>query len=193
MIPENRLSTTPQVSEFADARALASTNLVNYETGGVNISDSSQGLMVQTWRGQLIGNDITLDVPSNPLITPYIVYSGTSITEFSFTFDQLMRPVVAFVQNKSSKLYWYDSSVASYVTVDFGASFSNPRVTLDDKRLTSTTDSDVILAYIENNALYYRQQRDRFLTPRLLYVGVTSLITIGFGKNNRLLFKVTPT
>ena len=44
----------------------------------------------------------------------------------------------------------------------------NPRVTLDDKRRGQTSSSDVILAYLRAGSLYYRQQRDRYLTEYLL-------------------------
>ena len=191
MIPENRLSSEPQSSAFAGARSLSATKLLNYETGGIGISDSSQGLMVQTWRGRYIGNNIILDVPSNPSVSSFIAYSGAAITEFSFSFDQLMRPVVVLIQYGNCIVKWYDSSINDYVVIDFGDVITNPRVSLDDKRPAHTTDSDIIFAYLRDNNLYYRQQRDRFQIEILLRIGVYELFKIGFGINNRFLFEVS--
>jgi len=191
MLPNNTLSTTVQYSNFIGARNSTTSNILDYETGGINVFDSSQGIQVQSWRGRLIGDDIILDVPNNINITPYLAYSGTNISEFSFTFNQNMNPIVVFVQSGSSKMYWYDSSLGGYTVTDYGNTVTNPRVSLDDKRLEQTSNSDVIFAYIREGSLYYRQQRDRFTIERLLRNNCSYLKKIGMGTNNRFLFQGT--
>ena len=191
MIPNSILSTTVMSSDFLGVKNINSTNTINYETGGANISDTTQGLLVQSWRGRLIGDDIILDVPDNILISPHVAYSAAGITEFSFTFNQNMNPIVVFVQSGSSKMYWYDSSLGGYTITDYGNTVTNPRVALDDKRLEQTSNSDVIFAYIKEGSLYYRQQRDRFTIERLLRNNCSYLKKIGMGTNNRFLFQGT--
>jgi len=191
MLPNNTLSTTVQYSNFIGARNSITSNILDYETGGINVFDSSQGIQVQSWRGRLIGDDIILDVPDNINVTPHIAYSAAGITEFSFTFNQNMNPIVVFVQSGNSKMYWYDSSLGGYTITDYGNTVTNPRVALDDKRLEQTSNSDVIFAYIKEGSLYYRQQRDRFTIERLLRNNCSYLKKIGMGTNNRFLFQGT--
>jgi len=192
MIPDYRLSTTSSPADFLGGRALVGNKLLDYETGGIGLNDASQGIDVQIWRGRYIGLDIVLDVPDNPEILPITVLTiaGSSITEFSFTFDQLMNPIVAYVQGGESKLNFYDSSVSAYVTVNYGTSVSNPRLSFDDKRDSQLSESDVIFAYIENNSLYFRAQRDRFLTAYLLQTGVKKLQKIGMNVALEMQFNV---
>jgi hypothetical protein len=191
MLPENRLSTVAIPSTFLGGRSLTTSKILDWETGGIGIGDPSQGLQVQTWRGRLVGNDIILDVPDNPGVTPYTVYSGAGITEFSFSFNQLMSPLVIFVQSDSVKMYWYDSTVSNYVVTDYGNLLSHPKLALDDKRKTQTGNSDIIFAYIKDSSLYFRMQRERFLVPHLLKTNETYLHSIGMAVNNRFLFRTT--
>jgi hypothetical protein len=186
-------------------RALEGSTVLDYETGGVAIADSSQGLAVQTWRGRLLSDTTTLttrsihtytgmvhivlDVPDSPTISPFVVSSASGIKAFSFTFDQLMRPVVSFIQDNHAKLYWYDSSVEAFVVTDFGSGVTSPKVTLDDKRATQVSSSDVIFAYVENSNLYFRAQRDRFTVPYLLRIGIAALLKVGMTANYRLKFQ----
>ncbi len=186
MLPDNVLSSAPVNAAFSGARALPVTRLVDYEDGGVAIQDPSQGSQYQRWRGRLLGNEIILDAPE---VEPFAVYSGADITEFSFTFDQNMRPAIAFVQNGVAKLRWFDSQAGQQVITDIGAGVITPRVTLDDKRFTQSANSDIILSYVRDGGLYYRQQRDRFTIERLLDAGPhKGLIKIGMGSNLRLQF-----
>ena len=205
MIFEQRLSTALVDAPFIGGRALEGSTVLDYETGGIAITDSSQGLAVQTWRGRLLSDTVTLtpeniggytgvvhvvlDVPDNPVISPFVVLSDIGITEFSCTFDQLMRPIVSFVQSGRTMLYWYDTTVESFVISDYGVNVTSPKVTLDDKRASQVSDSDVIFAYIENNKLYFRAQRDRFTVAYLLHDGIAALLKVGMSSNLRLKFK----
>src|SRR5690606_945846 len=97
-------------------------------------------------------------------------------------FDQLMNPTFCFVEDGSTKLRWYDTLVGQTVTTDYGPDYISPKVSLDDKHDNSGVN-DVIFAYIRNNRLYYRQQRDRYqieyqvsdeLVRRIQKIGMTS-------------------
>lgn len=185
MMPDNVLSTVPVNAAFSGARALPVTRLVDYEDGGIAIQDPSKGSQYQRWRGRLLGNDIILDAPE---VEAFTVFSGADITEISFTFDQNMRPAIAYVEAGVAKLWWFDTVAGAQVVSTYPGAIT-PRVILDDKRFTQTSNSDVILGYVRDGALYYRQQRDRFTIERLLDAGPhVGLVKIGFNVQLRLQF-----
>jgi hypothetical protein len=189
MIPNNVLSTTPAPAPVTGARARAVSNTVDFEDGGIALQDPSQGSQYQQWRGRLLGEDVVLDAPT---VAPVTIYSAPNITEISFTFSQNMDPALAFVQAGMAKLFWFDSVVGSNVVTEFPDAVT-PRVILDDKRFTQTTNSDIIFAYLRSGALYYRQQRDRFQVERLLDAGpYAGLVKIGFNSQLRLQFFLLP-
>lgn len=159
MLPDNTLSTQPIPTRFSGARSLPITKTVDYEDGGIAFNDPSQGLLYQRWRAKIVGDDIVFD---SPAVTPVVVFTRPGITEISFTFDQNMRPVIAFFAGGRGYLRWYDTAVGNQVVTPLAEDVITPRVTLDDKRATQSGISDIILAYKRGNNLYYRQQRDRF-------------------------------
>lgn len=191
MIPEDRLSTDPEPGTILGGRGQTVSAVLDYETGGIGIADSSQGLWVQVWRGRLVSGEILLDVPSNPSIPVFSLFSGTGITEFSFSFDQLMRPLVVFVQEGRSKMYWFNPITSGYGVTDYGSAVINPRLSLDDKRPTLINSSDVIFAYVKNSTLCFRLQRERFEVERTLVSGVSGLAKLGMSDKNRLQFETT--
>lgn len=192
-LPENRLSIEPARAPFIGARAFPTSKIVDYEDGGVGIQDVSEGLLFQRWRALLFNpgqsdSYVQLDAPS---VTPFALVSLPGLTEISISFDQLMQPTLAYVQDGIAYLRWYDSAAAEYVTDTIGAGIITPRVSLDDKRYIASNgyqSSDVILAYVKGGNLYYRQQRDRYTIERLLKTGVKPLIKIGFNRGLRFQF-----
>jgi len=187
MIPGNSLTATATPSTFSGARGLPVTKTVDYEDGGVAIQYPTQGLLVKRWRARLVGPDVIVDAAD---VEPFVLISGAGITEISLTFDQNMRPTLAFVQDGVAKLRWFDSLPGEVVTTSY-AGIRTPRITLDDKRYTQTSSSDIILAYIRvsDGALCYRQQRDRFQIERVLDEGPhKGLIKIGFSRQLQLQF-----
>lgn len=185
-LPGESLSTNPMPSQFVGGRSLAVSSRQDYETGGIALQDPSQGLRVQTWRARLIGQAVVIDADT---VAPVTWYSAPGITEISLSFDQNMRPVLAFVQDGVAKLRWFDPVAGAVVVTNIGAGVVTPRVALDDKRRFGVPDSDVLLAYLRGGALYYRQQRERFLTERLLHAGPHyRLIKIGMGRGLRMQF-----
>ena len=186
-LPDNILSSSPITANFIGGRANEITNVLDYETGGKDIGDASDGKQVQIWTGTLVGNDIILE---SPLTAPVVVYSGENITEFSFTFDQLMRTVIAFVQDDVAKLYWYDSEEEDYVVTAIADGARTPRVSLDDKRTSQDGTSDIIVAYVTDaRELYFQMQRDRYDTSYLLESDVSGILNkIGMTDGLRFMF-----
>jgi hypothetical protein len=193
MMPGNSLSTSSSPAPFFGARSLPVTPIVDYEDGGIAINDASQGLLYQRWRAILfrpgeVDSYVQLDARE---VAPFTLLELPNITEISIAFDQLMRPTLAFVRNGVAYLRWFDSVPGQYVTDEIGAGIVTPRVSMDDKRFLATNGyqlNDVILAYVRDGNLYYRQQRDRFLIERLLAEGVKPLIKIGFSRGLRFQF-----
>lgn len=181
-LPDGVLSTTAQPYSFSGARSLSVTKVVDFENGGIAINDASQGLNVQRWRARLIDGDVIVDAPA---VDEFTLISGAGITEISLAFDQNMRPALAYMESGSAKLRWYDSTVPGYDIITLPAGSATPRITMDDKRTTQAGISDIILAYVRSGTLYYRQQRDRFLTEYALTTGITTGL-IKIGMNNRL-------
>jgi hypothetical protein len=196
MLPNNVLSSIDMVSPILGARSKVdqlfydlNLSTVDYDDGGIGLNDPSQGLFYQEWKGEIIDNAIVL---SAPVVIPTVVYIGLTgfISEISFTFDQNMRPAVAFVEEGQSKLMWFDSALGGNVVDNIPGSF--PRLFLDDKRPNQNKESDIILGYVLSNNLCMRMQRDRFKIEYVLKTGVTGrFITIGMGANLRLQFPFT--
>lgn len=195
MIPMGRLSTQPVSAAFIspdDTDGVESFEfgpLTDYELGGKDISDASEGLEVKIWKAEVTeAGEVYFSAPEVPQAL-YITLPGT--TEFSFTFDQNMRPVLAYMQAGEAKFRWYDALTGTYVTTTLPVGSNYPKVALDDKREYQTTlgDNDVILAYLRAGTLYYRQQRDRYeVEYTLASVPNARLLRIGMNMVGRLQF-----
>lgn len=193
-LPGDSLSTAPAPSDFLGGRALTLTKEHDFETGGVALNDASQGHFVQIWDAQ-IEVSRTVIVLRNEAGFESTIYEGVDITEISVTFDQNMRSTFAFVEADQAKLEWFDTSIGNKVITNFGFDVRNPRVSLDDKRSRQVANSDIILSYIRDGNLYYRQQRDRYETERLLASNVlptpeSYLRRTGMSSANRFQFEI---
>lgn len=189
MLPDNRASVFPIPGRFCWPDSLVTSRLVDYELGGLAINDASQGLMVQRWTLSYRANtDVVLKPDSG---SETVLFSTSEIEELSLAFDQNMRPHVAYAKADHVHLWWFDTTEGDYVFTDFGVGRC-PRLALDDKRPTQVLTSDIIFAYIRGANLYYRQQRDRFATERLLRSNIdarTRLKNIGMSQNWRMQFE----
>lgn len=165
-LPLNEFSSTPAPAAFmAPDSRLRLDLLVDYELGGVDLFDASQGLMVQVWEARVSGGVVQVKPESAGTWTDVLTDSG--ITEIALAFDQNMRPVVAYVAGGVAKMRWFDTVPAAFVTTTFTGA-SSPVVTMDDKRALQMITNDVLLFYIKAGSVYCRQQRDRFSVERLL-------------------------
>lgn len=148
--------------------------------GGVGISDPSGGLAYQLWHGvlEVDTGTVLLDAPNTP---QFVLYSEAGITQMDFSFDQNMKPCLAFTQNGEAKFWWYDVNLDAYQILDLGAGASTPIALMDDKRAQLIGSSDVIVFYIRDGRLYYREQRDRYEVEYYSNIsGVRRLMRVGF-------------
>ncbi len=189
MLPDNRVSALTLPGRFHAPDNERTSLLSDPEMGGIALNDPSLGLKVQKWTVSYQGIDV---VVTPEVGSPTVLFSTSSITELSLAFDQNMRAVVAYRKDGHLYLWRWDFVAAGYITSDFGVGYS-PRLALDDKRVSQFGSSDVIFAYIQGNELKYRQQRDRYLTERVLRSGLdpaTRLRTIGMNRNWRFQFEL---
>lgn len=194
MMPGDALSTAPVRAVFIGARGLGVSATVDYEDGGVALNDPSRGLLYQRWRGRVLDagrpESRFMLKPENGDETLWFATPG--ITEASFSFDVNMQPALAYVVGGEGFFRWYDPVLEGFATLALPEGTVTPRVLLDDKRFLASEGyflSDVLLAYVRDGALYYRQQRERYEVERLLAEGVTPLIKIGFTRALRVQFQ----
>lgn len=187
MIPEGRLSSTPVPAPFVDSFETSSP-LVAIEYGGIALNDAKEGIRVKPWtlRYDKSSGDLLLSADG---VATVALFNRPDITEVSFAFDRNMQPFVAFVQSGQAKLWFYDDQVPGFIfwETELGSA-KNPRCTHDDKRITQSGVSDIVLAYVRNGQLYYRQQRDRYAVEYFLAAGVQKLHRIGMNRKMRLQF-----
>ena len=161
----------------------------DYELGGIALNDPSQGLQVRNWRLTLVGNEVR--VAGDPYTTETVVFTEAGITEVSMAFDANMQPAVAYLAFSIAKLRWYDATVPGYDTVILPSDARSLALTMDDKRDSAAAYRDVMLFYFRTNRLFYRQQRERFLTERLLATFVAADLEIArVGMNDALRLQI---
>lgn len=190
MLPGDRLSTEPDPKPFLEPIASRMKPLEDTERGGVGLSDPSLGLQVKTWHAYYNEPDVVVEAEG---VEPTVLFSRPGLTHLSLAFDQNMRPCVAFVQAGEAWLWWYDSQASGQVFTQLAGNVVTPRVTTDEKRPNQLGVSDIILAYLRDGGLYYRQQRDRFGTERLLAMtDASQLLEVGMNVGLRLQFRLLP-
>lgn len=193
MIPEQRFSSQAIKGQLVNPWSRQAN--VSRHWGPIALQDPSQGLLVKLWqmRAMQDGSDLLLSASG---VAEYAWYThNRPIEQVSLAFDQNGRPVVAFVDSDGAAfLRWFDPTPNEIVTVAIGYA-TTPRVTLDDARAFNGANSDVILGYVRDGVVRYRQQRDRFTieyTPPIGPGGEPALATtlrhISMNSNLRLEF-----
>lgn len=187
MIPDGVLSDTPVVAPFLEQVNRRSLPLIDFERGGVAIGDTSSGLRALLWTAEYTGGSVMLSSDTHPAS---VLFTRAGITQISLAFSQNMAPAIAFVDGDGSWLWWEDAALGGYTFVALPGA-TTPRICLDEKREPLLNTSDIILAYIKDNDLCYRQQRDRFLVEYVLAEDVDAeLVAIGLNTANRLQFRM---
>jgi len=200
MIPNNSLAFPARISSFKSPKNLPTSPILDYSIGGVGISDPSKGLNYQTWTGTVINPGIStsyiqISSPNTPATT---ILSSPTITWMRLSFDQNMHPFLSFVDQNGPAYYWFDPTIPGNIIVRMAATVQTPNCVMDDTNAFATrlNTNDIILSYLNNNNLCYRQLRDRFSTEYVLLVNVPSLVVApsltktGMNLLNRLQFEI---
>lgn len=168
--------------------------LVDYERGGVAVGNVSEGLRGYSWAARY-------DEPTSQVLlyredkgedSAVVLVTRPNITRLALSFDQNMRPVLAWVDSTGCFLWYFMPSSSGFGQVQIpGAGY--PCVTLDERRPELISDSDVLLAYTRDGNLYCRAQREAYNVEHLLYSGVPSpdLLAFGMSKQLRLQWRLT--
>ena len=186
-LPTPLLATTNTPRDFVYPRSKHYPLTESWDNGGVALSDPSEDLNKYVWQAWTDGTSIM--VKRDDLEDVHTIVTDFDITEIDLTFDQNMRPCLAYVAGGISKLYWYDTQKGEAVTEVFPL-IRCPRVSLDDKRRFNVGNSDIIFAYQKGNNLCYRLQRERYKIEYILKTNTAKrlLWRIGMGQHNRFLF-----
>lgn len=204
MIPNKTLAALAAKAEYLFPDDRPTSPLISYEMGGAGIQDATQGLRVQVWTLESNYYGAYLSAPNTPAyrlfdasqIDAYRGTTNSTITEVSLAFTQLMQPFAAFVAGKMAGYYWFDSVSHKYTFSDLPPDAEQhpvltPRCCLDDKRPRETGNSDIILAYVRDNVLYFRAERDRYTVEyTLLTQAPFTLDQVGMNEKGRLQFRV---
>ncbi len=196
MLPANRFSTTAIVADFLAGDDLPRSKLQDFERGGIDIGDPSEGLAYQTWELRAIGREVRVRPYPDGTYTTLFTWDG--IQEVAFAFDQNMQPIVAFKADNLWRLRWFnpEPGVNGYTYTSLPG-VRDVRMTLDEKRELVRDFSDVLVFYLKDNptiqpqAVYMRLQRDRYeIEYRIgnLPTGANVLDKVGMSKNLRIRF-----
>lgn len=181
MFPDNQLSTSSIYAAFFVPNRI--DQLIDYEWGGIDLYDSSQGLKVKLWTAYYENGMIKAKTDN----VVHDLISISDVSALSIAFDLNMQPILSYVVNDEVFLWWYDTAVAQHVTSNFGSSIITPQLSLDERRELNSASADVIFAYIKQGRLCIRLQRDRYQIEYELGAG-QALIQIGMMTNNRFGF-----
>lgn len=139
--------------------------------GGVAIGDTSEPLYKYIWDGEYDKDTGSFsfwrrDLGKNTKTT---VFEGKKdILSIDFCFDQNMRAFITYEQNYQSYYWHFNAENSTYDEVILENTVRFPRCCLFTAQPYSIPDSDVIIAYIKNNKLLFRVQRERFLKEYLI-------------------------
>lgn len=171
--------------------------LVDYELGGFELNNSDQGLAVQWWKLEYDGVDKLVLTPLQFGQSIELLTGIPNVTEVSLAFSGNMDPHVTYVSNGIPYLWWFDSQKNGgqmELTNYSSQGITSPRLTYDiHNPIIDSALADVIFAYIRNNNLYYRRQKERFGVERVLkdqlWNGV-KLNKVGLNQGNRLQYEI---
>lgn len=173
MLPENKLSKDPIDGDFMVPEKV--DELEDY-----SLHFSSREVVRCYYEGQ--------NIRYSHMGVVYDVLTVPDLTALSFTLDQNLRPLLVYVQNKKTYMYWFNSAIGKMEVKLWGEGYLTPQVALDDLRIENSSQIDIIFAYIKDENLCIRYQRDRFTTETVLGPS-DRLFQIGALNNHRFGFK----
>ena len=157
--------------------AISLTYLTSFTVGPDVQGDASVGVLRRTWKVRDVGGTIKVARATDAgdgweAETDLFTYTGAAIVELDCAFEQAGRIVVVAERPTGAGgsaeiwIYWYDPSLANFTFDQLGEG-RTPRCVLDNPY--DPTDSDILLFYINdtNDAVAFRQQRDRYATEYL--------------------------
>lgn len=163
MIPE--ITDVLQVGFITPTR---NSGYIDYELGTSAIATPSSNGFTELW--SCYYDKVTGAIQLFKVSDPEAKSTVTSVMNaryIGFAFDQNMRPSVCYSLGDDAYLYWFDSMLGTF-TITHIPNAVTPCVNLDDPRAISSAVNDIVLAYISNDQLCVRYQRERFLIEHIL-------------------------
>jgi len=196
-LPNNQASSVPVIADYISPYSRHTELLEDYEYGGIALNDGTQGLEVQVWYlwyndDETSPNYGDFTVSAEDTLETAVVLNVPNVTRCGLAFNQNMDVCIAYeTSDCNAQIYWWDPVPVAYTTYALPGGSKNISCCFDDHRATQTGYGDIIVGYIRAGTLYYRQERDRFLTERSLgTVGGGVLHKVGMTRNLRLKFDV---
>jgi hypothetical protein len=165
----------------------------DYELGGTALNDPSFGLQVKDWKFFYTSFDGSVIVGPAAGGAGSVLFTRLGVTEVSGAFDQNMNPAVTFIDGTGAWLWFFDTALNAYTFFELPPGTRTPFLTMDDKRPTANTYNDILLFYVLNTNLVYRQQRNRFAVERILYSfngPEVDILRVGMNKGLRVQIEV---
>jgi|GEM_PF-2918932 len=178
MIPNNLWSSDTSLKPFNTyGQSKPEDSSINYHfitLGPEEVSLSSNSLTDSWWLFEYADSVIKLyKHDGDNFIYHSELFTPITCVSLSAAFDQLGKPLVFFDTGSDLRLWWYDPELSEHTKTIFGVG-TNPFATFDLKYAVDIATSDILLFYIRDGDIYYRQQRDRYsieyTTPVTPYV-----------------------
>lgn len=182
MLPDNVLSSAAIFGGFLVPDRI--NDLIDYEWGGKDLLDTAEGMQVKIWT--CFYEDGWIIITDNAGLR-YSILEVANVTQLGFAFSLSMRVYITYVADGRAYFYWYDTSSSAYVTTDYGVETITPQLSLDDIRSSQSANADIIFAYVRDDILYTRLQRDRFQIEYEMGAA-NQLVQIGMTSNYRFAF-----
>ncbi|WP_345842593.1 hypothetical protein [Shewanella algae] len=165
MIPNNLWINDSTRSAYADRAgkpSYASLNLHTLALGPYEYENNQSEPFTTWWLFELVGTSLNVYkmVNGDPVFEEELAIIS-SATELSATFDQNGSPVIFNSDGMELELHWYDPVSAGYTSSSLGSG-GYPFATFDMRYAVNSASSDVIIFYLRDGNIYYRQQRDRY-------------------------------
>lgn len=188
MFEGNRLSSYPVPARYTGAGVRPTYRTVDFEDGPIFYGDTSAGASYQVWGTYLRDGVVWIEAPTSRLKDALLAAPYNLITDVSIAFNMNADLHVVWVEQGETFFRWYSTLDAKFIVWKLPEGTRTPRLTLDDKRPSATSVSDIILSYIDSTGrLLCRIQRDRFGIEYVLDDGpYLGLDKVYFSVSNRL-------
>ena len=158
--------------------------------GPISLSDTSKGLAYKFWA--VAFDPITKEILLIEDGVETVLYTETEdVDSMSISFTQNASVSVSTVTaSKLLKLYWYDIAIPDYTVDILETLVSQAELSMDMISHPADPHSDILLAYIKEQELFVRVQREDYLVARVTVANDVKAITaIGMSETRR--FQIT--
>jgi hypothetical protein len=176
------------VRDFIDPYGRPYDPTISWCPGGIDLNNGDSGREQQLWYATFNETMIMIFKEFGGLQD---AIPASNVTAVSLAFDGNMQPIVCYLNPDGLNLRFFDTTLPGYRVLTEPTANSG-LVALDDMRDATQGGSDVIWGYTKANSLYYRVQRERFQTERLISPISGILTNMGPTDERRLMFQVNP-